>query len=42
MSAPNRSPDCRQGKCRACTGLALDPVADDVVECECDCHQAVA
>lgn len=28
-------PDCRDGKCKACAGQALDEVTDQVVQCRC-------
>ena len=32
------SPDCRDGKHRACTGEGWDADADTVVGCSCECH----
>lgn len=32
------SPDCKAGKCRACTGDAWDHVADAPAVCPCECH----
>ena len=32
------SPDCRDGKHRACVGDAWDVEADTPADCECDCH----
>lgn len=33
-----RSPDCRDGKCGACVGLAWDLVVDELTSCRCRCH----
>lgn len=32
------SPDCTYGKHTACSGEAFDDYADDVTDCQCDCH----
>jgi hypothetical protein len=32
------SPDCRAGKCKACSGDAWDEAADVLTTCRCDCH----
>lgn len=32
------SPDCRQGKHAACTGVGFDDALDDIVDCPCACH----
>jgi hypothetical protein len=32
------SPDCAQGKHRACAGTAWDFDADELVACACGCH----
>ena len=32
------SPDCAQGKHRACAGTAWDFDADELVACTCGCH----
>lgn len=31
-------PDCRDGKHRACIGIAWDDNFDHIVDCECPCH----
>lgn len=33
------SPDCREGKCRACDGGAWDHYNDRAALCECACHE---
>lgn len=35
---PNFGPDCLAKKCRACDGRALDIESDDIVACDCICH----
>ena len=35
------SPDCRDGKCRACVGDAWCHDEDARVVCECECHEGV-
>lgn len=35
---PAISPDCGEGKHRACTGDAWDHYNDQPAPCECDCH----
>lgn len=35
---PHLSPDCAQGKCKACTGEAWDLDLDAAVSCEHWCH----
>lgn len=49
MSPPARfdvahlSPDCRDGKCKACIGTAFDFDTDELTGCTCECHtEAVA
>lgn len=32
-------PDCRDKKHRACDGTALDEVLDEIIHCQCHCHQ---
>jgi len=32
------SPDCRAGKCKACSGDAWDEAADALTTCRCGCH----
>lgn len=32
------SPDCRDGKCAACTGDAWNNQTDEPTPCECACH----
>ena len=32
-------PDCRDKKHRACDGTALDEVLDEIIHCQCPCHQ---
>lgn len=32
------SPDCRDGKCAACTGDAWNNTTDQPCACECACH----
>ena len=39
MSALPISPDCGQGKHRACTGDAWHPVRDEPHPCVCNCHE---
>lgn|GEM_PF-2094474 len=36
--APACSPDCAQGKHRACSGDAWDEATDDPTDCSCECH----
>lgn len=33
------SPDCRDGKCAACTGDAWNNQTDEPTPCECACHE---
>lgn len=35
---PTASPDCRDGKHRACIGVGFDDALDDVCACPCTCH----
>lgn len=35
---PPLSPDCSQGKHRACSGDTWDDALDQLVMCPCDCH----
>lgn len=37
-SAAVLSPDCEQGKHKACTGDAWDFAVDEPRRCECSCH----
>lgn len=32
------SPDCRDGKCAACTGDAWNNTTDQGCACDCACH----
>lgn len=38
VAPPATSPDCRAGKCRACSGDAWDDERDVLVPCSHDCH----
>lgn len=38
MADPLLNPECRDGKCRNCDGDALDETADEIVQCEHQCH----
>ena len=38
LLAPIISPDCRDGKCAACTRHAWDMAADAPAECQHHCH----
>lgn len=36
--SPAIGPDCQSNKHRACDGRALDEATDDIVACQCTCH----
>ena len=36
---PPLDPDCLNGSHKACTGTAWDVEADDLVDCQCGCHE---
>ncbi|WP_179210861.1 hypothetical protein [Cellulomonas iranensis] len=42
VAPPATSPDCRVGKCRACSGDAWGDERDVLVPCAHDCHGAVS
>lgn len=38
IPSPIVGPDCRDGKCRACYGGAYDEATDQIITCQCTCH----